>query len=409
MENKTNRLTLFALFCLALAGCGGSPTPPAADSAWTPALEMLSSPAGGNSSGVQLTVGGDRAILSWIELDAVAILKFAERTSAGWSEPRTIASGEDFFVTDADVPSVRALSDGTLAAHWQRTDGLAEEAYDLPLSWSKDGGRTWSRPTFPHRDEKMVQHGFASLFQAPGGGLGVVWLDGRDLKVGDQRTSMALWSAIYGSDGKQVSERAIDKRVCDCCQTGVATTSDGVILAYRGRTGEEIRDIYVTRFDGREWSAPTPVHDDGWMINGCPVNGPAVDARGREAAVAWFTAKGDQGQAFVAFSSDGGRTFGQPIRIDDAASLGQVDVALLTDGSAVVSWIESGAVRPEFKVRTVQKDGTRSPAVLVADRPGMRNPRLARNGNELLLAWAERAEDGFSSQVRTARAALPAN
>lgn len=348
-------------------------------------------------------------MLSWIELDAVAILKFAERTSSGWSEPRTIASGEDFFVTDADVPSVLALSDGTLAAHWQRTDGLAEEAYDLPLSWSKDGGRTWSRPTFPHHDGKMVQHGFASLFQAPGGGLGVVWLDGRDLKAGDQKTSMALWSAIYGSDGKQVSEQLIDKRVCDCCQTGVATTADGVILAYRGRTAEEIRDIYVTRFDGREWSAPTPVHDDGWMINGCPINGPAVDTRGRDVAVAWFTAKGDQGQAFVAFSSDGGPTFGQPVRIDDAASLGQVDIALLTDGSAVVSWIESGAVRPEFKVRRVQKDGTRSPAVLVADRPGTRNPRLARHGNELLLAWAERAEDGFSSQVRMARAALPAN
>lgn len=370
---------------------------------------MLSSPGAGKGSGVQLTVEGDRAILSWLEIDAVAVLKFAERTSSGWSEPRTIASGEDFFVTDADVPSVRALSDGTLVAHWQRTDGLAEEAYDLPLSWSKDGGRTWSPRTFPHQDKKAVQHGFASTFPAPGGGLGVVWLDGRDLKVGDQKTSMALWSAIYGADGKQVSEQLIDRRVCDCCQTSVAATSDGVILAYRGRSAEEIRDIYVTRFDGREWSAPTPVHNDGWVINGCPVNGPTVDARGRDVAVAWFTAKGEQGQAFVAFSSDAGRTFGQPIRIDDAASLGQVDVALLADGGAVVGWIESGAERPAFQVRSVHSNGIRSPAVLVGDRPGTRNPRVARNGSELLLAWAERAEDGFSSQVRTARAVIPAN
>jgi hypothetical protein len=182
-----------------------------------------------------------------------------------------------------------------------------------------------------------------------------------------------------------------------------------VILAYRGRSAEEIRDIYVTRFDGREWSVPTPVHNDGWVINGCPVNGPTVDARGREVAVAWFTAKGEQGQAFVAFSSDAGRTFGQPIRIDDVASLGQVDVALVADRGAVVGWIESGAERPAFQVRSVQSNGIRSPAVLVGDRPGTRNPRLARNGNELLLAWAERAEDGFSSLVRTARAALRAN
>lgn len=398
---------------LTFAGCGTSSPPPAsqaaADSVWTPALEMLASPAAGNGSGVQLIVEGDRAILSWLEYESASVVKFAERTSSGWSEPRTVASGDDFFVTDADVPSVRALADGTLIAHWQRTDGLAEEAYDLPLSWSKDGGRTWSPQTFPHRDKKAVQHGFASTFPAPGGGVGVVWLDGRDLKVGDPKTSMALWSATYGADGKQLTEQAIDKRVCDCCQTGVATTPDGVVLAYRGRTAEEIRDIYVTRFDGREWSTPVLVHNDGWMINGCPVNGPAVDAQGQNVAVAWFTAKGEQGQAFVAFSSDAGRTFGEPIRIDDAASLGQVDVALLTDGSAVISWIESGAERPAFEVRTVQKNGTRSPAVLVGDKAGTRNPRLARHGNELLLAWAERADDGFSSRVRTARATLPGN
>jgi hypothetical protein len=354
-------------------------------------------------SGVQLTSEGNRALLSWIEVTDVAILKFAERTETGWSEPRVVASGEDFYVTDADVPSVRALPDGTLAAHWQRTDGLAEEAYDLPIAWSKDGGKTWTKPLFPHRDRTQSQHGFGTLFPISGNGLGVVWLDGRNVKPGDLGTNMGLWAATFSADGKQLGEQPVDERVCECCPTSAAATADGVIVAYRDRGPTEVRDIYVTSFDGRSWSAPTLVHAYNWEIKGCPVNGPAIDARGRDVAVAWFTARGDQGQSYVAFSADAGRTFGNPVRIDDLASLGQVDVALLPDGAAAVSWIESGAERPAFKTRRVQSDGAKSPAVLLSDRDGLRNPRLALRGSELLLAWAER---GDTDVVRTARMVL---
>ena len=60
-----------------------------------------------------------------------------------------------------------------------RRGGGNPDAYDVRLAWSKDGGHTWSAPTSPHHDGTKTEHGFASLFQAPGAGLGVVWLDGR--------------------------------------------------------------------------------------------------------------------------------------------------------------------------------------------------------------------------------------
>jgi len=54
-----------------------------------------------------------------------------------------------------------------------------------------------------------------------------------------------------------------------------------------------------------------------------------VDARGRHVAVAWFTASAKDGQAFVAFSDDAGRTFSRPIRVDEQACRGHLDVELL--------------------------------------------------------------------------------
>ena len=42
---------------------------------------------------------------------------------------------------------------------------------------------TWSAPFSPHHDGTKTEHGFASLFDT-GGGLGLVWLDGRAMKPG---------------------------------------------------------------------------------------------------------------------------------------------------------------------------------------------------------------------------------
>jgi BNR repeat-like domain len=429
MKSKaTLRIIVGSLWLVAasiVAGCSSSPAgtptattatgegqPAAADpgSSWTLAVEPVSTPAEPGATSAQITVEGGRAILSWLEpTDTRTTLKFAEWTGSGWSEPHVVASGSNLLVNSADVPSVRALTDGTLVAHWLQEDGPDPEAYKLPLSWSKDGGRTWSRPTYPNHDGTTTQHGFASLFQAPGAGLGLVWLDGRATSGKEPDApdaNMGLWAAVYGPDGKQINEKVVDTRVCECCQTAVATTTDGVIVAYRDRTNDEIRDIYVTRFDGRQWSAPVVVHDDGWEIDGCPVNGPAVDARGNEVAVAWFTAKTDKGQAFVAFSHDGGRTFGQPIRLDDQTSAGQVTVSLLADASAAVSYLEAGN-RSEFRVRRVEPNGTRSPAVTIATFFGMQHPRLAQTRNELLFAWNESGQDGLP-RLRSGKASVSA-
>ena len=82
----------------------------------------------------QLSAANGAAILSWIEREGPkATLKFAERTPSGWSEPRVVSAGTDWFVNWADVPSVIRLGDGTIAAHWLQKSGPGTYAYDVRL------------------------------------------------------------------------------------------------------------------------------------------------------------------------------------------------------------------------------------------------------------------------------------
>ena len=368
--------------------------------AWPLEPHAIESPAGSDSAQPQLTVSARGVLLSWIERSgANAALKFSERTASGWTTPRSAIVAGNLFVNWADVPSVLRLDDGTLVAHWLQKSGSSLSAYDVRLSSSKDDGKTWMDPVLPHHDGTPTEHGFASLFQMRGGGLGLVWLDGRAMTAdaghgGHGAGNMALMFGAFDRQWKQTAEAPIDARVCECCPTSAAVTADGPIVAYRNRGDDELRDVYVSRYGNGRWTEPVAAHADGWKIQACPVNGPMLSARGRDVALAWFTVRDNQPHAYAAFSSDAGRTFGTPLRLDEVTATGRVDVELLPDGSALASYIEYGGGQTRFNVRRVDRAGARSSAITIAALEDGRTsgyPRMALHGDELVFAWVERA------------------
>jgi hypothetical protein len=409
------------------AACSGSGEPahdagqqaaPAAPS-WTLNVQPLTVPVSGRSLAPYITAGAGAPVLSWLSQDGkTATLNFAERNGTGWSTVRSVTSGTDWFVSWADVPSVLRLSNGTLVANWYRNTNVELEAYDLWLAYSRDDGKTWSAPFMAHHDRTKTQHGFASLFERPGSGLGLVYLDGRENETKadhPENAAIMLRYAAFDGNWKQTADDTVNLRVCDCCQTSVAATSEGVIAAFRDRSDEEIRDIAVVRLENGKWTPPATVHDDKWQIDSCPVNGPAISARGNTVVTAWFTAKDNQGRAFAAFSSDAGRTWGTPIRLDDKRSTGHVDVEMLDDGSAVASWVEFADQRAHLRVRQVRPDGGRSAAVEIAGG-GQGHvsgyPRMVRQGDELVFAWTEsmgsdEEDPETPQQVKSAVARIP--
>jgi hypothetical protein len=373
-------------------------------------VRELASPAGPGSAQPNLAVSPTGCVyLSWIErLEAGRFsLRFSTLEKDKWSAPRVIAEGANWFVNWADFPSMVALPDGSLAAHWLVKSGAGTFEYDVTIARSFDGGKTWGKPFVPHRDGVKAEHGFVSLFAAQDGNLAAVWLDGREMKSdaptaqaahgGHGHGDMTLRYVKIKRDGALADEAVLDARVCECCQTSAAMTAAGPVVVYRDRSNaaQEIRDISLVRWQDGKWSAPRPVFADNWELNGCPVNGPAIAAKERKVAVAWYTGAGNQPRVKLAFSDDAGASFGEPIAVDDGAPMGRVDVMLLDDDSALVCWLEKleggGAVR----LRRIQPNGKgpngqREAAITVAPSGTARSngfPQMARTGNQLTFAW----------------------
>ncbi len=374
-------------------------------------VRELQSPAGMGSGQPNLTVSPEgRVYLSWIERigENRYSLRFSTKEGNEWSEPRIIAEGSNWFVNWADFPSMIALPDGSLAAHWLVKSGPGTYEYDVTISRSFDGGKTWDKPFIPYSDGVKAEHGFVSMFVAKDGALAAVWLDGREMNAaeggqGNGHGNMTLRYVKIKHNEMLADEAVLDAKVCECCQTSVAVSADGPVVVYRDRSEEELRDISVIRMQAGKWSQPRPVFRDRWQINGCPVNGPAVAADGRRVAVAWFTAANNSPRVKLALSNDSGETFGEPVTVDDGNPSGRVDVLLLADGSAMVCWLEKlpggGAVR----VRRVRADGKHDQSIIVAPSGTARSngfPQMARAGETLVFAWT-------GSRVLTATMPLP--
>src|SRR5262245_31607137 len=306
-------------------------------------LHTIGSPAAVGSTEPALSVAPDgTAYLCWFEpLDSTRVaLRLSRFAKDGWLDAITVAEGDSFEVNWANVPAIVALGGGKLMIGWSWKTGDAE-ACDVRISGSTDGGESWAPPVVPHRDRTATEHGFLSLVPADRGGARAFWLDGRKYASrapGDSANARGgetvLRTAWVGLDGSLSDEDEVDDRVCDCCPTAAVGRGTRALVAYRDRRGREERDVSVAWLEAGAWSEPAPVAVDGWRIDGCPVNGPALDRAGTRIGVAWFTMARDTAAVKLVFSDDLGQSFGRAMRLDGGDPLGRVSLVVLDDGAA---------------------------------------------------------------------------
>lgn len=349
--------------------------------------------------------------LSWVEYlnDTTDALVWSKLSDGAWTEPVTIATGSDWFVNWADFPAlVKFRNSPSMATHWLQMSAEGTYDYDVKVSISNDGGQNWNTPFTLHADSISAEHGFVSMLPLDDGRIFATWLDGRNMARGHGDDHghgggpMTLRCATFDEAGNLYDEAELDEKVCECCTTAAVEIPGGVLVAYRNRSDEENRDIFYTRLQDGDWSNPKAVHNDNWHITGCPVNGPALAASSNTVAIAWFTAPEGEAKVQVAFSSDGGNTFGNAIPIDGGKPIGRVDIVMTDNQTAIVSWLETVDKKAELRIRQVKTDGTLNEPKTIVETSSSRSsgfPRMVVNNGKLLFAWTE--VDSVGTRVRT--------
>ena len=360
-------------------------------------VESITNPSAAGSVQANLSTHADGSpLLSWMEpgKGGTFALRYAVRQGARWSEPRTVEAGRHFFRHPGELPAVISLAGGSFLAHWIEMPNEASEAEFLYVSASRDGVK-WSPPVMAHHDKSQAQHGLASMVASGDREASLFWLQA--LKGEDGPAS--LMRSVISAEGAEVKEEVLDADVCQCCPTAVTRTARGLLVAYRDHTPDDIRDIYVIRSENGRWTSPKNVYADKWKLQGCPTNAASVHAKGEKVAVAWFTAEGSKPRVEVAFSGDGGTTFGKPAVVSTGESYGYASVAVDDTGGAFVSWLERGQAGARVLVRYVSAAGVAGPVTQVATgtRQSLGYPRLLPAGKDVWIAW------NAAARVQTAR------
>ena len=382
-------------------------------------IQKMSTPCQlGAAPNLHITAEG-KALLSWVEYlnDTTDVLAFSSLEANKWSAPKIIAKGTNWFVNWADFPSIVAYSENPkyLAAHWLQKSAMGTYDYDVRIAQSVDGGQHWTPSFIPHTDGISAEHGFVSMLPVANGKVFATWLDGRYTKTENnsdghdhegQGGAMTLRGAFFNTKGVLTGEIELDNKVCDCCSTSAALTNNGVIVAYRDRSDEEIRDISIVRQIGQDWTRPRSIHTDNWEIAGCPVNGPKIVSDGKtKVAVAWYTMSNNTPKVQVAISTDSGANFNPPIRIDDGNPLGRVDL-VYDNNNLIISWLENkGKEKGIIRIAKINQDGLVEKKLTITQTSIARSsgfPILEKLDDQLIMAWTEIIDKDENTTINSA-------
>ena len=333
-------------------------------------------------------------LISWLEpgLKDTFHIKISQYDGLFWSSPKKVLSADNLFVNWADFPTIFPLGGNKLVVNWLQYAGSGVYEYDVHLKISEDMGKTWSEDLVPHSDGKLAEHGFVSFFKNPNGTHGLVWLDGRNMVENDESDNMgnmALYTTSITSDYNFEKDYPLDEMVCECCSTSALTFNDRVIISYRNREEDELRNIHLLKYENDRWKDMGAIHNDGWKIPGCPVNGPAMAALNDKIGIAWFTAPGGEPQINFITTSDIGNSFSSPIQLNEKAALGRVDL-ITFDGNFLISWIEIDDENCNLVLKKVSNKGDQSPKYLIDEISCDRSsgyPKMEVFEKRLFVTW----------------------
>jgi hypothetical protein len=285
---------------------------------------------------------------------------------------------------------------------------------DIKLARSHDGGRTFGQSAILQSPGASSDRGWPAIALDRHAGIHAVWLDHRGLAAtrmaetsprrhdrGGQHdgVAMAQKSRLYYASvsPEPAAERALTPGVCYCCKTALAVGPDSSLYAaWRHVFPGNVRDMAFTmsRDGGRSFVPPVRVSEDGWAIDGCPDDGPAMTVDGRGTVhLVWMTVlDSDTSGGALFYASWNGRAFTPRVRIPTLGPAPAHPQIVSTRAERMfVAWDETVNGRRVAAMREIRIQKTRTPGsgelvTLSSSAPGT-YPVLAATEKGLVAVW----------------------
>jgi hypothetical protein len=310
----------------------------------------------------------------------------------------------DVATHSESVPKIAFKKNGTIIAAYEKKVPTNENKYAGAIYYvaSSDGGKSWSKETFLHSDTIAGRsRSYFDIEQLPDGEIGASWLD---IKLNNETGGRSVRFARTSSANDFGDEILIDSSACQCCRIDVYSDLTGrVNIAYRGlmknRMGKDIRDMMITTSNdnGKNFTTPTRISQDDWVIDGCPHTGPSLCSSKESLYSMWFT-EGNGTGIYYNFRQHTDTTFSQRQLVSNSGRHPQLSV---NNDRFIMVWEENNkedhkrtAIRYQLSDgETVTKDYL-TPEIINAF-----SPVVMQTGDGFLVAFLMETEDRVSMFV----------
>jgi hypothetical protein len=324
---------------------------------------------GAVNRGTSIAARGQDVVVTWAATTGEATDIYTAASDDGgrtFSDPVRVNDVAGDARVSAEQPP-RVAMGSTLAVVWQSRRG--DEAV-VRLATSKDSGRSFLPAVTVNNTPVNNPRGWSSVAISRDGQPLVLWLDARTgaPAAGAGAGEHAHHGSGEHAGGMQQSvffaaapghDTRVAQGACFCCKTSIVAAGDGsVYAAWRHVYPVNLRDMAVARSTdgGKTFGAPVRVSEDHWQIDACPEDGPAIAADPAGVLhIAWPTFLADTGRkaVFYSYSTDGGRTFAPRIRVDadDTAPAAHPQIAVDGDRVTIV-WDETAGKTSRVRSRS---------------------------------------------------------
>jgi hypothetical protein len=311
----------------------------------------------GNQAAMHQHGSGDRAPSPMRN----ALLTWSADGGKTWSSPWRVNSTVEAVQGEENGPKV-AFADKKAYVVWS-IPGVKGDKTRANIRFAMDngkGGFTAARTLNEVQDAAR----FPIIETTPDGNLLVAWIDRRI----DGPKPRQLYLMRLSPDGKSLTKNyQVGEGLCECCKLGIAFADGGktVYMVDREVDGNKIRNHVLRKStdSATSFGAPVEISNDGWQVPSCPHSGPSIgrDSRG-QLHVSWFTLGRSEQEAgiYYSVSKDDGKSFAprQLVQANTAPETLYATLAVGNDDRIYLAWSNlDGDKKAQIFMRTLAADG----------------------------------------------------